>query len=350
MILLLFSVLYLGKGFLVPLAIGGLLAMLLDPVCHKLEKWGLPPTLAAILCVLTLVVILVILISVLVDQLIALANDFTELDVRLDALLDNMQKLVKQTIDVSRERQNEYIRQSLRNSLQFAGAYIRNIFLFAGSMLFNFIIVISYTLLLLLYRKRLKNFVVQVTRSYDTDSREMISKITNVANSYISGVFLVVLILTVVNTAGLMVIGIEHALLFGLMAGILNIIPYIGSLTGSLIPVVFSLLTKDSLLTPLIVAIFFLVVQQVESYFLTPNITGGKIKLNPLVTLAALLLGGFIWGVAGMIIFIPLLGIAKVIFDNVDRLAPYGYLLGKDGEKDPKNTHPPIVIDKRSPS
>ncbi|MBC5994681.1 AI-2E family transporter [Pontibacter cellulosilyticus] len=332
-LLLLFGLLYLGKGFLVPVAIGGLLAMLLDPVCLKLEKWGLPTTVAAILCVLVLVVLLVAMFSVLIDQLVQLANDLTALDARLNALLDEIHRFVKRTMDVSRERQNEYIRQSLRNALQFTGIYIRSILLFAGSIFVSFTIVMIYTLLFLLYRRRLKNFVIQLANSYNTDARKLMDKITTVASSYIAGVFLVVLILTIINTLGLMIIGIEHALFFGLLAGILNIIPYIGSLTGSLIPVVFALLTKESLLVPLVVALFFLVVQQIESYFLTPNITGGKIKLNPMVTLMALLLGGFVWDVAGMILFIPFLGIAKVIFDNINHLKPYGYVLGKDDEQ-----------------
>lgn len=332
-LLLFFGILYLGQVFIVPVAIGGLFAMLLVPVCRKLEKWGMPRTVAAILCVLTVVVILGLLILVLVDQLTALAYDLPRLDFKLAELLDDIHQFINETFDVSREEQNAYLQRSIRNSLQLVGIYLRSVFFFAGSLLVSFIIVMSYTLLFLLYRRRLKNFILQVTASYDANAHAIVSKITDVASSYIAGVFLVVLILIIINTAGLALIGIEHALLFGLMAGILNIIPYIGSLTGSLIPVLFALLTKDSLWTPLVVAIFFMVVQQIESYILTPKITGGKIKLNPMATLMVLLLGSAIWGIAGMILFVPYLGIAKVVFDNINQLKPLGYVLGKDGEE-----------------
>lgn len=332
-LLLFFGILFLLKSFLVPVAIGGLIAMLLAPVCRKLEKWGIHRTVAAILCVLTVVIVLALLIIMLVDQLTALAYDLPRLDFKLTELLDDAHKFVRETFDVSREEQNEYLQQSLRNSLQFAGIYLRSLFVFAGSLLISFIIVMSYTLLFLLYRRRLKNFISRLTENYDANAHTIVSKVTAVASSYIAGVFLVVLILAVVNTVGLLVIGIEHALLFGLLAGLLNIIPYLGSIAGSLIPVFFALLTKDSLWTPFVVGVFFLVVQQIESYILTPNITGAKIKLNPMATLMVLLLGSAIWGIAGMILFVPYLGIAKVVFDNIQRLQPLGYVLGKDGDE-----------------
>jgi len=333
-LLLVFGLLYLGQAFIIPVAIGGLFAMLLVPVCKKLEKWGLPPTMAAILCVFTVVIVLIIVFTVLINQLVILVEDLPQLGDRLTALLEEAHHYVRRTIQVSREEQIEYVQQALRDSMRYAGLYLRSLLLFAGSAVISFIIVMSYTLLFLLYRHRLVNFVSRLASRHNANASTIVRKITDVANSYIAGVFLVVLILSTVNSIGLMLIGIEHALLFGLMAGLLNIIPYLGSIAGSLIPVIFALLTKDSLWYPVLVLLFFLAVQQVESYILTPNITGAKVKLNPMATLMVLLLGGVIWGIAGMILFVPYLGIAKVIFDHVQNLQPYGYVLGKDDEEE----------------
>lgn len=334
-ILLFISLLYIGSGFFIPVSIAGLFAMLLKPACHQLEKWGIHRTVAAFLCVLSFVVGLVLVATILIDQLTSLLYDLPRLDQRLADLLDKAHVFINDTFNISRQRQNEFVQQRIRGWLQYAGAYLTRVLFFAGNMLVDFIIVMTYTLLFLLYRTRLKNFIFKLASTQHHKTHAIINKITDVANSYVAGVFLVVLLLTVVNTAGLIVIGIEHALLFGIMAGILNIIPYLGSLVGSLIPVLFALLTKDSLWTPVVVALFFLAVQQIESYILTPNITGGKIRLNPLSTLMVLLLGGIIWGVAGMIVFVPYLGILKVIFDHINRLKPYGYLLGKEEESIP---------------
>ncbi|TXK36892.1 AI-2E family transporter [Pontibacter qinzhouensis] len=333
--LLFFGLLYLGSSFLVPIAIGGLFAMLLVPVCQRLERWKLSRSVAALICVFAVVIILIGLISVLITQIFALANDLPELGKMLTAKLDQARTFATDKFDLSREKQNEYVRNQLEGATQMAGSYIRSFLLSTSSFLLNFVVVITYTLLFLIYRRRLRNFILKLVRDREGSyAQNIVNKITGVASSYISGVFLVVVILAAVNTAGLMIIGIEHALFFGLLAGLLNIIPYIGSIAGSLIPVIFALLTKEALWYPIGVAIFFLVVQQIESYILTPNITGSKIKLSAMATLMVLLLGGMIWGVAGMILFVPYLGILKVVFDNIEKLQPYGYILGNEEEKE----------------
>lgn len=338
-LLLVFSLLTLGSTFIIPVAIGGLFAMLLVPLCRRLERFRLPRILAASLSVLGIVVVLVFVIIVVINQLSNLADDLPHLDRRINELLNDIHTTIRQNFEVSQEKQKEYLQRGLRQSIQSIGTYITNLFILAGSFLVYFFIVMTYTLLFLIFRTKIKNFIFRISGTYsNNDARAIIHKIIDVANSYIAGVFMVVFILTAINTLGLMVIGIEHALLFGLIAGILNIIPYLGSLVGSIIPVLFALLTKDSLWYPVTVAIFFFAVQQVESYFLTPNLTGSKIKLNPLATLMALLLGGAVWGIAGMILFVPYLGILKVVFDNINKLKPYGYLLGKE-EEPASNVH-----------
>ncbi|MCC9136493.1 AI-2E family transporter [Pontibacter silvestris] len=332
--LLFFGILYLADSFLILIAISGLFAMLLVPVCRKLEQWKLPRTGAAFICVFAVVIILLGLISVLITQIIALANDLPQLGQTLSEKLDQGHEFVTDQFDLSREEQNEYLQNQLESTLRSLGGYISTIMLSTGNFLVNFIIIITFTLLFLLYRRRIKNFILQLASNRSNNARDIVGKITGVASSYIAGVFLVVLILSTINTVGLMVIGIEHALFFGLLAGLLNIIPYIGSLAGSLIPVLFAFLTKDSVWYPVGVGIFFLVVQQIESYALTPNITGSKIKLSPMSTLMALLLGQMIWGVVGMILFVPYLGIIKVIFDNIEGLKPLGYIVGNDDGDD----------------
>lgn len=332
-LLLFFSLLSLGSAFIIPVAIGGLFAMLLVPVCRKMEEFHFPRVLAAFISVFAILIVLVFIIGMVINQLANLANDLPRLDQRLNEVLNDIHHSIRQNFDVSQEKQKEYLQRGIRQSLESIGTYITNIFILASSFLVYFFIVMTYSLLFLIFRTKIKNFIFRISGTYsNNDARAIIHKIIDVANSYIAGVFMVVFILTAINTIGLMAIGIEHALLFGLVAGILNIIPYLGSLVGSIIPVLFALLTKDSFWYPVSVAIFFFVVQNIESYFLTPNLTGSKIKLNPLATLMALLLGSATWGIAGMILFVPYMGILKVVFDNIEKFKPYGYLLGKEKE------------------
>jgi predicted PurR-regulated permease PerM len=341
--LLFFGFLRLGGPFLIPLAIGALFAMLLVPVCYKLEGWGLSRLWAAIISVIAIVIIMVTLLVLLINQIGNLANDLPALGKTLADKLEQTHAFIIDKFHLTHKQQINYLRQELNISVQLMTSSLKTVLRFSGTILLKFILVMILTAVFLYYRTKLKNFVYMLFGGYQrhdpylivasegtSHPSAIINDISKVANSYITGVFLVTIILSVVNTIGLMVIGLEHALFFGLLAGIINIIPYIGSVGGSLIPVIYAILTRDSWTTPLIIAVFFLLVQLSESYFLTPNITGAKVRLNPMIIIISLLLGSFIWGVPGMILVIPYMGIVKVICDHVNKLKPFGYLLGND--------------------
>lgn len=339
---LLFGLMKIGAPFLIPIAIGGLFAMMLIPVSRKLEKWGLPRLLAGLVCILTVLIVLSFVIGVLINQLTGLLDDLPGISETMTAKLNQLHEMLATRIKMSPQKQHEFLKNELKDYLASLSSHIASFLRITGTVLASFILTMVYAFFFLLYRQKLKNFVYLAVASRIHESPHpivgappknpgvIINKITQVANAYVSGLFLVILILSAANTLGIYLIGIEHALFFGLMAGILNLLPYIGSILGSAIPIIFALLTKDSLWYPLALIGFFILLQMVESYVLTPNITGARIKLNPMITIMGLLFGGFIWGIPGMIIFIPYLGIVKVIFDHVKKLRPYGYLMGKD--------------------
>lgn len=330
-LLLLFTILYWGSSFLIPIAFGSLLAMLLAPLTRMFERWRFPRVLASVVSVLLTVSIIVTIFSILINQLILLGRDLGSLEDRFPTLLENIYGYISDTFELTKEQQETYLNNQLRIAAggitNFATLILRSL----GGYLVNFMIVVTYAILLLLYRSRLKNFVIKLVRIQGKggvrDATHIVEKTSKVASSYIAGIFIVVLILSFVNTLALYFIGVKHALFFGLLAGLLNLIPYVGSVMGSVFPVIYALLTHDTASAAFITGIYFFIIQNVESYVLTPNIAGAKVDLSPLATIFALLLGGFIWGIAGMVVFVPILGILKVIFDNVEELNPYGYLI-----------------------
>jgi predicted PurR-regulated permease PerM len=252
----------------------------------------------------------------------------------IEVKLESAQKFIDNKFETPKEEKGQLLDAQLTDIFSSVGGFFTSFLFSIGSFITNLFIVAFYAFFFLNYRKRCKIFITGfISRKYKSGSSNVFNRIAGVANNYISGVFLVVIILSIINTIGLTIIGIEHALFFGVLAGLLNIIPFAGSLVGSLIPVSFVLFTQQSWFYPITVAIFFLVVQTVESYLLTPNITGNKIKLNPLATITALLLGGLIWGIAGMILFVPYLGIAKVIFNHIEELRPFSYFIGIEKEE-----------------
>ncbi len=168
-----------------------------------------------------------------------------------------------------------------------------------------------------------------------------------VAQDYITGLFMVMAIVGALNSIGLFILGIKYALFFGLLASILTIIPYIGIFIGSLLPMAFALVTKDSAWYAVGVAAFFWVVQFLEGNFITPNIIGNKVSINPFAAILALFIGAEVWGAAGMILFIPFLAILKVLFDAVEPLQPFGFLIGDPHASDKKYVFKAIRIRKK---
>ncbi|HLR32380.1 MAG TPA: AI-2E family transporter, partial [Fodinibius sp.] len=156
----------------------------------------------------------------------------------------------------------------------------------------------------------------------------VVNGIQSVTQNYIIGTMTVITLLAILNAIGLWILGMEHILFFAIFAAILAIIPYIGVIIGSLPAVVFALLFMDSLWNPLGVIAVFATVQFLEGNFITPNIVGSRVSINPMIALIALVIGGELWGISGMILFVPMVGILKHLFDQVEELRPFGYLFG----------------------
>ena len=198
----------------------------------------------------------------------------------------------------------------------------------------NMLLLPIFIFFLLIYRDHIAIFITKVfERQRNKILIEQMVAIRRIVGVYIVGAGKVMLILGVVNSAVLLMLGIEHAIFFGMFAGFLNIIPYIGPMIGALMPFTIALITKDSLFYPFAVVISFTIIQFLESSFLTPKITGSNVNLNAFITFIGLLIGAAIWGIVGMILIIPTLAIMKKLFELSPDTEPYAYLFGEEDLK-----------------
>ena len=325
--------LYVASRFLIPFCTAALLAMLMLPLCQRLENWRLPRLAAILVCLLLILAILVGIGLLLSIQIINFVRDLPSLQGQLASKLEGVQHLIERLTDVTANEQVEFVKLRLSEALGATGLYLVTMLKTATGTMTTFVIILIYTAFFLFYRDRFTRFVFMVTsREHHPFVRDMLTQISQVTQRYLSGVLTVMFILATLNTIGLTVIGIRQALFFGVLAGLLNIIPYIGTFLGGLIPTLVALLTYESLMPALTVAALSIGTQFLDTNVLTPYIVGGKVKVNALATIMALLIGGYLWGIAGMILFIPLTGIVKIIFDNVGPLRPFGYLIGDEAE------------------
>ncbi len=338
---------YTLRSVLVPLMFAVVISIMLYPVCHWLERMKLPRAAASIISVILATLILSGLLYFIVHQVIVIGRDGQDIADNFGKIYDSIQQFIARRFGVEPGTITSQIREQAHQSLSGMGKYLTSAFSSAGGTLASGVLVPIYTFFFLYYRDFFKDFLIQAMRGAGaTKVLETINRIYNVIQSYLLGLVTVMGIVAVLNTAGLMVLGIEYAWFFGTLAAILILLPYIGVAVGSIVPALFALATMDSYWYALGVIGWFQVVQFLEGNFITPNIVGGKVSLNPLIAIISLLLGGMLFGLGGLILAIPMVAVMKIIFDMTDSTRPFSFLIGEPDKEHLKKDSYDHLIDK----
>lgn len=328
----LFAVMIFAKVILIPLSLALLISFILLPVVQKLEGWGLNNLLSAFLSILLLVVIIGGSISLLSAQIMNLSNQLSDLTGKLMNTLSDVLIYINKNVNFAGEINNEEIVTKGKKWLsESSGSLVKTTFSSTTSLLTGLFTSIIFTFLFLIYRKGLTHAIVEFGDN-ENKSRifRMLKNIKSVGKDYLTGMFLLILVLGVVNSIGLWVIGIDNPFLFGFLAAFLSIIPYIGTAVGALIPILYVFMTADSIWTTVAVIVMFWVIQVIESNFLNPKIVGRSLNVNALVAILSLLIGASVWGIAGMVLFLPFAAILKVICEEFEPLKPIAMLISSD--------------------
>jgi predicted PurR-regulated permease PerM len=142
------------------------------------------------------------------------------------------------------------------------------------------------------------------------------------------GLFLELILVAVLNSIGLLILGLDYAILLGILGAVLNLIPYVGGIVGTFIPMLVAAVTKDSYMYAAWVMVIYAFVQFIDNNVIVPRIVASRVKLNGLVSIIIVIIGNALWGVSGMFLAIPVAAISKVIMDQIEPLKPWGFLLG----------------------
>jgi predicted PurR-regulated permease PerM len=321
---------YFLKGILIPVLFAVILAITLFPLCSFLERLKLPRAAASIISVITATFILSGIVYFIVNQVIVIGKDGDDMSRNFVNIYDSIQRFLESQFGVEPGVLTSEIREQGQKALANAGTYISAAFSSAGGTLANAILVPLYIFFFLYYRDFFKDFFIRVNSSTPPEKTLLtIGEIYAVIQSYLLGMVMVMGIVAILNTTGLLIMGIQYAWFFGTLAALLILIPYIGIAIGSIIPALFALATMDSYWYALGVILWFQVVQFFEGNFITPNIVGGKVSLNPLVAIMSLLLGGMLFGLAGLILALPLVASIKIILNLDETTRPFSFLIGE---------------------
>jgi predicted PurR-regulated permease PerM len=319
------------KDLLIPLIFSLLLSIVLLPICNKLEKWRFPRPLAIITTILIFLGFLFLLIYAAYTQIVDFEDVLPQLTEKGEILFKNIQKFISQNFHIGRKRQIAEGQKYVTEFVKANGDIFTAIFSTTTNLLANLSLVPLYVFLLLYYRDFYRRFLYKLLSGQGTSRYRVdivLRKIKQVMQSYVSGLMIVIAIVGSLNTLGLWLLGIDYAVFFGFFAGFLVLIPYIGIAVGSLLPILMALITKDSAWYALGVAGLFGGVQFLEGNFITPYIVGSKVSINSMTAIIALILFGQLWGMAGLVLAMPLTAMLKVLFDNISPLRPFGFLLG----------------------
>ena len=332
---LLFAGLYFAKPVLAPFSVAALLAMLFLPLSRKLEQKGVSRGLSAFLCVFLLLLAIAGVLSLIFTQVAGIAEDAPKLKENIGNAINKVKEYISKAASASPAQQQEMIKQ--QQSGAKVGAVVSSVLGAMSSLLVDTILGLVYIFLLLYLRNHLKNFMLRlVAPDQKKNAGKIITEASGVATKYLGGLAMMIVMLWIMYGIGFSIVGVKNAIFFAILCGLLEIVPFVGNLTGTGITILMSLTQGGEGGMVIGILITYGLVQFIQTYILEPLVVGSEVKLNPLFTILAIVIGELVWGVPGMVVAIPILGITKVLCDHVEPLKPYGFLIGEEKKKDDK--------------
>lgn len=323
--------LYLGKDIILPLLFSVLLATLLLPIVNFLIQKKFPKVLAIVLPLIVSLLTIAGILYFLSTQIFHFFDDWDSLKNRVNELLGSLQKWVSQNLNIALRKQEEYLSDTAEKVKTEAPKIAGKTFLSITESLTYVILLPIYTFLTLYYRNTIKKFFIELFNNSDKNKVvDILQACTKVSQRYISGLMIETTIVFSLNSIGFLILGIKYAIFLALFAALLNLVPYIGMLVANILCIAITLITSDNSTNALWVAVILALVQLFDNNIGMPLIVGNNVRINALVTVFGVIVGGALCGIPGMFLAIPGLAVLKVIFDRVENLHAWGILLGDD--------------------
>lgn len=324
----LFYALSAGASIIVPLLFALLLAMLLDPVVSKLRRIRIPRVISIGIAVIFAMSILVGLSYFIVTQAANLKDSLPDMETKLDGFYKEAQRWVARSFDMRYSEVDKAVDTVKDKGMDKTGSMVGQTLTTVGTLFAFFFLLPVFTFLILLYKKLLVGFIERLFSSADQPLvRDVLNNTRTVVQSYLVGLLFEMVIVAALNWIGLTLLGVKYALLLAVLGALLNLIPYIGMIIATLLPMAIALATQEPVVALWVLGLYLLI-QFLDNNFLVPAIVASRVEINALVSIVVVMIGGALWGIPGMFLSLPLTAILKVIFDRVPGLQPFGYVLG----------------------
>ncbi|MDZ7622833.1 MAG: AI-2E family transporter [Ignavibacteriaceae bacterium] len=329
-IFILFYILYIGQAIIIPIIFSLIIAILLNPIVNFLCGKKVHRFVAILITILLAILCLAALLYFITSQIIMFGEMLPELEENINILINQVIQWISQIFNVSTEKINGWLAQMQKEALTAGKSLIGPTILSAGGLITVFLLLPIYIFLILWYKQLFLEFISKLfpAEKHKTVAEVLVESKLLIQN-YLVGLLMQTGIVAVLNTLGLIILGIEYAVLLGVISALLNVIPYIGGIVAMALTIVIVLATKAPIYA-LWVLILFSVVQFLDNNIISPKIVSSKIKINEFISIVAVLVGSALWGIPGMFLSLPIIAIIKVIFDRIDPVEPFGFLLGNN--------------------
>ncbi|HYC30295.1 MAG TPA: AI-2E family transporter, partial [Chitinophagaceae bacterium] len=295
-------------------------------------------TFSCLACVFILLVIFLSMLGIMVGQVSSFAGNLQEFEQRTNELIVSAKAFVEKRFGIPAAEQTNFLQQQTENIGRFLRTYFTGALRSSLQLLAGLIITLVITFLLLFHKEKYYAFFLKLTPGSDATARkQVLDRIGQVAQHYLVGRAISIILLFVLYAIALIVIGIQNALLLAAVAALFNIIPYLGPILAALFPFLVALVTEPGYQPAIWVLVSFCLFQALDNYWVTPYFLGGEVSLSALTTIVSMICGGFLWGIAGMILFIPILSVVKIVLDHLPGLEHFGKVIGDEGPPPSRN-------------
>lgn len=323
------SMLYIAQDIIVPLIFSVMIAVLLYPIVNFFVRMKINRVIAIILTLFLTITVSTLVVALIFQQASIFVESWPKMVEKFSLTFNEFTHWISRYFDLNQWKVNRWLKTAKDDSLTMSGAEVGQTMFVVGNSILVLLLVPVYVFLLLYYHRLIIEFLHRVFESSDQNQiSKIISETKTVIQRYLAGLVIEAIIVAILNTAALFALGIEYAILLGVIGALLNVIPYIGGLVAVALPMAVALATKDTGLYALYVLGIYYIIQLIDNNLIVPMVVSSKVKINALFAIIVVFAGNALWGISGMFLSIPLLAIIKVIFDHIEPLKPWGFLMG----------------------
>jgi predicted PurR-regulated permease PerM len=320
-------ILHVGQEIIIPILYATIIAILLNPLVNFLIRKRVNKIVAISIAVALALIAVLGILALISSQLAHFSESYPQLKLKFNSTSTQLVQWISETFSIRVVKINAWIAETQAEAISNfqIGESLRDV----GRILIIIMLLPVYLLMILYYKPLLLEFIHKLfTADQHVVVAAVLTNTKQIIQTYVVGLFFELIIMVVLQAAGLLLLGIDYAIILAIIGALLNIIPYLGSIIATALAMIIAFVTKDSLTYPVLVFGMYLIIQFIDNNYIVPQIVASRVQINALVSIIVVLIGGALWGISGMFLSIPLTAILKVIFDHIEPLKPWGFLLG----------------------